>query len=143
MELEDLLTCEMAASMKMAVFWIIAPCSLVEVYHRQGDDGRLMMEAASTSEMSVNFYQTARRNNPEDSHLHQRVHKSPQLVPFLKQLNSVNIRSISLRSILIVSYQLRSGLPSGLFPPGFPTKMFNTSSLPCVRHVPALQSALF
>jgi hypothetical protein len=27
-----------------------------------------MMEAASTSEMSVNFYQTTRRNNPEDSH---------------------------------------------------------------------------
>jgi hypothetical protein len=32
----------------------------------------LMMEAASTSEMSVNFYQTTRRNNPEDSHLHTR-----------------------------------------------------------------------
>jgi hypothetical protein len=30
----------------------------------------LMMEAASTSETSVNFYQTLRRNNPEDSHLH-------------------------------------------------------------------------
>jgi hypothetical protein len=28
------------------------------------------MEAASTSETSVNFYQTIRRNNPEDSHLH-------------------------------------------------------------------------
>jgi hypothetical protein len=26
-------------------------------------------EAASTSEMSVNFYQTTWRNNPEDSHL--------------------------------------------------------------------------
>jgi hypothetical protein len=30
----------------------------------------LMMEAASNSETSVNFYQTIRRNNPEDSHLH-------------------------------------------------------------------------
>jgi hypothetical protein len=29
----------------------------------------LMMETASTSEMSVNFYQTARHNNLEDSHL--------------------------------------------------------------------------
>jgi hypothetical protein len=29
----------------------------------------LMMEAASTSETSVNFYQTTRRSNPEDSHL--------------------------------------------------------------------------
>jgi hypothetical protein len=32
----------------------------------------LMMEAASTTEMSVNFYQTTRRNIPEDSHLHTR-----------------------------------------------------------------------
>jgi hypothetical protein len=28
-----------------------------------------MMEAASTSEMSINFYQTTRRNVPEDSHI--------------------------------------------------------------------------
>jgi hypothetical protein len=63
----------------MAVFWVVAPCSMVEVYrrfrgscclHHQGDDvSYLMMEAASTSETSVNFYQTTRRNNPEDSHL--------------------------------------------------------------------------
>jgi hypothetical protein len=30
----------------------------------------LMMEAARTSEALVNFYQTTRRYNPEDSHLH-------------------------------------------------------------------------
>jgi hypothetical protein len=29
----------------------------------------LMMEAESTSETSVNFYQTTRRNIPEDNHL--------------------------------------------------------------------------
>jgi hypothetical protein len=29
----------------------------------------LIMEAASTSGTSVNFYQTTRRNDPEDSHL--------------------------------------------------------------------------
>jgi hypothetical protein len=28
----------------------------------------LMMEAASTSETSVNLYRTTQRNNPEDSH---------------------------------------------------------------------------
>jgi hypothetical protein len=32
-----------------------------------GEYEDLMMEAASTSETSVNFHQTARRNNPEDS----------------------------------------------------------------------------
>jgi hypothetical protein len=46
--------------MKMAVFWIVAPYSLIT----------LMMKAASISETSVNFYQTTRRHNPEDSHLH-------------------------------------------------------------------------
>jgi hypothetical protein len=30
------------------------------------------MEAASTPETLVNFYQTTRRYNPEDSHLHTR-----------------------------------------------------------------------
>jgi hypothetical protein len=31
-----------------------------------------MMESVSTSETSVNFYQTTRRNIPEDRHLHTR-----------------------------------------------------------------------
>jgi hypothetical protein len=62
----------------MAVFWVVAPCSLVEVYqrfrgpyclHNQGDD-ELLMEAEMTSETLVNFNQTTRRYNPEDSHLH-------------------------------------------------------------------------
>jgi hypothetical protein len=35
--------------------------------------GALMMEAVSTSsETSVNVYQTSRRNIPQDSHLHTR-----------------------------------------------------------------------
>jgi hypothetical protein len=62
--------------MKMAVFWIVAQCSLVEVYRRLKGACclsysliALMMEAASISESSVNFYQTTRRNIPEDSHL--------------------------------------------------------------------------
>jgi hypothetical protein len=33
------------------------------------DDDRPDDEAARTSETSVNFYQTTRRYNPEDSHL--------------------------------------------------------------------------
>jgi hypothetical protein len=56
-----------AVSMKMAVFWVVAPCSLVEVYRRFR---ALMMEAAGTSETLVYFYQTIRCYNPEDSHLH-------------------------------------------------------------------------
>jgi hypothetical protein len=97
-------------TVKMAVFWDVTPCSLVEVYRRfrgliasiisamskprarnwfeilepigpcpgkfrpmpvssRGLLVVLMMEAACTSETSVNFYQTTRRNNPEDSYL--------------------------------------------------------------------------
>jgi hypothetical protein len=47
---------------KMAVFWVVAP---------------LMMEAARTSETLVNFYQTTRRYNPQDSHL--RTHRRENL----------------------------------------------------------------
>jgi hypothetical protein len=45
---------------------------MVEVYQEflaRGLDIALMIEAASTSETSVNFYQTTRHNNPEDRHL--------------------------------------------------------------------------
>jgi hypothetical protein len=55
--------------MKMTVFWVVAPCSLVEVYRRFKGACcpiikaiTLIMEAVSTSETS------ARRNNPEDNY---------------------------------------------------------------------------
>jgi hypothetical protein len=44
--------------MKMTVFWDVLLCSLV------------MMVAVSTSETSVNFYQTTWHNIPEDTQLH-------------------------------------------------------------------------
>jgi hypothetical protein len=65
----------------MAVFWVVALCSLVEVYHRfrstcclhhQGDE-----RAARTSETLLNFYQTTQRYNPEDSHF--RTHRRENL----------------------------------------------------------------
>jgi hypothetical protein len=63
-ELKYLLTCSLqpatelcseAGKCKMTVFWVLIA---------------LMMDAASTSETSVNFYKTTRHNIPEDSHLH-------------------------------------------------------------------------
>jgi hypothetical protein len=41
----------------------------------------LMMKAARTSETLVNFYQTKRRYNPEDSHLH--THRRENLKSYL------------------------------------------------------------
>jgi hypothetical protein len=55
--------------MKMTVFWVVALCSLVEVY-QYGLLIALMMEVRSTSETLVNFYQTTWHYNPEDNHLH-------------------------------------------------------------------------
>jgi hypothetical protein len=47
----------------------------------------LMMEATSTSETSVNFYQTTRHNSPEDSHLHTR--RRENLKPHKTSLRAV------------------------------------------------------
>jgi hypothetical protein len=56
--------------------------------------------------------------------VHHRVHKSPPLVPILSHsIQTIPSHPISLRSILILSTHLRLGLPSGLFPSGFPTNI--------------------
>jgi hypothetical protein len=47
-----------AASMKMAVFWIVAIVNALKT------------EAKIASETSVNFYQSIQRKTPDDSHLH-------------------------------------------------------------------------
>jgi hypothetical protein len=62
--------------MKVAVFWTVAPYSLGEVYRRFRGTCCLivlMMEAVSTSETSLNFYQTTRRYNPEDSQVQNKI----------------------------------------------------------------------
>jgi hypothetical protein len=51
----------------MNVFWDVAPCVIM-----------VMMAAVSSSKTSVNFYQTTRRNVPEDSHLHTRRRENPK-----------------------------------------------------------------
>jgi hypothetical protein len=60
----------------MIVFSDVAPCSLEETGRRFRvlitAIIRVIMEAVSTSETSVNFYRTTRRNIPEDSHFHTR-----------------------------------------------------------------------
>ena len=59
-----------------------------------------------------------------------RIHKCPAPAPILSQLDPVHIpHHTSCRSILTESSHLRLGLPSGLFPSGFPTKTLNTPLL--------------
>jgi hypothetical protein len=68
--------------MKMAVFWVVASCNLIEVYRRFTDAFLLiglMMLTARTSKMTANFYQTTWRSNPEDSLLRDVFQYSAQM----------------------------------------------------------------
>ena len=61
--------------------------------------------------------------------VHYRSHKCTPPVPILSQLDPVHTppHPTYWRSILILSSYLRLGLPSGLFPSGFPTKTLYTA----------------
>lgn len=65
--------------MKMVVFWNIVPCSVVETDCNfrdtllpQSSWRRVMMEGGCTMKRRSVFYETARRNVPENSHLYTR-----------------------------------------------------------------------
>jgi hypothetical protein len=47
----------------------------------------------------------------------------PWSLPRARSIQSIPAYPVSLRSILILAYHLRLGLPCGLFPSGFPTKI--------------------
>jgi hypothetical protein len=56
-----------------------------------------MMEAASTSETSINFYHTTQHCNPEDSHLHGNASLgSTKVRGFLDRLNDYQLIRIIL-----------------------------------------------
>jgi hypothetical protein len=67
----------------MAVFWVVA----------------LMMEAAQTSEMLVNSYQSTWRYNPEDSHLHRHCHENLKSYLLTALLNKPQINELNLSGI--------------------------------------------
>ena len=61
---------------------------------------------------------------------HYRIHKCSPPVPILNQHDPFQVpHPTSWRSILMSSSHLRLGLPSGLFPSGFPTKTLYTPLL--------------
>jgi hypothetical protein len=62
----------------MAIFWDIAPCSLVETdWHFRGAYClHHQAWSAVSTEISVNLYQTKWHNIPEDSHLHTCHHEN-------------------------------------------------------------------
>jgi hypothetical protein len=78
--------------LKISVFWFVAPCSLVEVYQRFRGPCCLHHQGDSTSETLVNFYQTTRCYNPEDSNLH--THRRENLKSYLNFLTSFSRRTL-------------------------------------------------
>jgi hypothetical protein len=87
-------------------FWHFAPCSLVVT---DVSEIALMMEAARTSETLVNFYQTTRRYNPEDNHLHCNVgfdSVKGQVLRYYHFATTVlcTVYSVASRQVLFVSH---------------------------------------
>ena len=73
--------------------------------------------------------------------VHYRIHKCPPpVVSWATSIQSIPPNPTSWRSILILSSHLRLGLPSGLFPSGFPTKtlyipLFSLIRSICLAHL--------
>jgi hypothetical protein len=97
--------------MKEAVIWVVAPCSLVEIYGRFRGAYCLivlmMKVEAATSETSVNAYRTTRCKNPFNSFLkvcEQIVH----LLTILYQVEKCWVQGniAEFKSILTIFYRL-------------------------------------
>jgi hypothetical protein len=81
-----------------------------------------MMEAARTSETLVNFYQTTRRYNPEDSHLRTHRHENLKSYEILavysenrtKPMNTLCVQNVKLMFKQVV-YTVTAGF-KGLTP---------------------------
>ena len=66
--------------------------------------------------------------------VHYRVHKSSPHIPILNQINLIYAPIPLLEDpFLILSSHLRLGLPSGLLPPGIPTKVMYAPLLSPIR----------
>jgi hypothetical protein len=107
-----------ATNVKMAVFWDVSPCSLVDIDRRLG--GACLHHQGYTPwwwrqsffETSINICQTTRWNIPEDSHLHEfhavvqtecwwHHQKTPPLVRVLGQSNPVYLRNVLVCNIFL------------------------------------------
>jgi hypothetical protein len=76
-----------------------------------------MMEAADTSEMSLNCYQTAWCNIPEDSHLHTRCCENLKSHQALKVFPLTSFRR---KLIIVVQFSELSLIISNYVNPGLP-----------------------
>jgi hypothetical protein len=92
--------------MKMTVFWDVAQYSLKEVYRRfRGDDQGLMMEVGSTSETSVNSFQSAWRATSQNTaiflaYLHNQKKNRLQTCMLVDTFESVAVTQLTYKVLL-------------------------------------------
>jgi hypothetical protein len=110
------------------IVWLVHACELVclcwvaslqcEYIHSWSWDllEKLPSNCAATQELLSILW---------NSKVHYHVYESPLLFPILSQINPDYTFPSYLRSILILSTHLHLGLPSGLFPSGFPTNILH------------------
>jgi hypothetical protein len=96
----------MAVSTKMAVFLVVAPCSLVEVYHRFRGPCCLHLQGDASD------YQTTQSYNPEDSHLNSKHGNSVTIFAELetKPMSLQLCRAENLKSIIKQLFSLDSNI---------------------------------
>ena len=58
-----------------------------------------------------------------NSKVHYHIHKCPAPVIILSQIDPVHVSHPTCWISILISFHLRQGFPSGLFPSGFPTKI--------------------
>jgi hypothetical protein len=121
----------------MALCWAVAPCSLLEVYRRFRVDYCLYRPdnvGITTSETSVNLYQTTMRNAPEKSYLRNPEiprNERNHILSLINSLHSFKPYFFKIGFNIINRFTFRSlkwSLSSG-FPTKFP--MHFLSPLPC------------
>jgi hypothetical protein len=101
---------------KKAIFWFVVPCSLVEIYQRSRGPCCLRWR---TSETLVNFYQTTRRYNPEDSHL--RIYRRENLKSYYvicickNKLTEVKVKGAGDRTAFQKTYWLKNRPTGGSY----------------------------
>jgi hypothetical protein len=111
----------LATALKLSVnLWLVTTSSFIFLCSK-GFENKTEFLSRLLLQVKVPCMLSTWRKNPK---VHHRIHNSSPPVLILSQSNPMPPQPVCLRFTLIPSSHLRLGLPSSLFPSGFPTKIF-------------------